>query len=190
MGDITATNLLAGAGELYRGEFGAVEPASATPGVELDDEVWINYGATDGGLNMNVDRNFFDLRADQVSDPVGTRQVSRTITLATSLGEITLENLANSWGIDPSAITSGTGYRMLNMTDVDSAEEPDFHALIFRGWAPDRKRRLIIARKVLSVNAVGTAYKKDEQTFIPVSFRCFYISKTVPTLRVLEEAAA
>jgi hypothetical protein len=193
-GEVTATNLLGGAGELYHGLFGATEPLDTAVAAELDDEVWNNFGGTDGGVTKNMDRNFYDLRADQIMDPAGTRQTSRLTTISTNLAEITLENLAVAWGEDPDAITSGgtggTAWRALEQNNDDSGEEPNYHALIFRGWAPARKRRLVIARKVLSVNAVGTAYKKDEQTFIPVQFKCFYVSPTVRPVRIVEQGPA
>lgn len=191
---VIATNLLGGAGELYRGDFGATEPLDTALTAELDDVVWTDFGGTDGGVTKNVDRNYYDLRADQIMDPAGTRQTSRTITLATNLAEITLENLATAWGQDIGDITTGgaggTAWRAIEPQGDDSGEEPPYHALVFRGWAPGRKRRLVIARKVLSVNAVGTAYKKDEQTFIPVQFKCFYVSPTVRPIRVVEQAVA
>jgi hypothetical protein len=191
---VTATNLLGGAGELYHGAFGAVEPLDTAVGADLAPEVWTDFGGTDGGVTKNVDRNFYDLRADQIMDPAGTRQTSRLTTIATNLAEVTLENLAVAWGEDPEAITSGgtggTAWKALEQQMDDSGEEPRYHALIFRGWAPGRKRRLVIARKVLSVNAVGTAYKKDEQTFIPVQFKCFYVSPSIKPLRVVEQAGA
>ena len=45
---VTATNLLGGAGELYHGVFGAVEPLDTVVGDALDDEVWTDFGGTDG----------------------------------------------------------------------------------------------------------------------------------------------
>ena len=78
---VTATNLLGGAGELYHGAFGAVEPVDTAVGADLAPEVWTDFGGTDGGVNHNVDRNFYDLRADQIMDPAGTRQTSRLTTI-------------------------------------------------------------------------------------------------------------
>lgn len=191
---VTATNLLGGAGEVYHGAFGAVEPLDTAVSDALDDAVWTDFGGTDGGVTHNVEREFFDLRADQIQDPAGTRQTMRTQTLSTNLAEITLENLARAWGELDTAITTGgtgaTAWRALEMSGGDSAEEPNYHALIFRGWAPNHKRRLIIARKVLSVAAVGNEYKKDGQTFIPVQFKCFYVSASIKPIRVVESAAA
>ncbi|HKP49527.1 MAG TPA: hypothetical protein VJU17_05885 [Gemmatimonadales bacterium] len=190
---VTSTNLLGGAAEVYTGVFGAVEPLSTAVADPLDDEVWIDKGGTDGGVKMNVERDFFDLRADQIFDPAGTRQVNRTTTLETNLAEITLENLALGWGERTSSITSGgtagTAWKALETLANDSAEEPNYHALIIRGWAPNHRRRLIIARKVLSVAAVGTEYKKDGQTFIPVQFKCFYVSSSIAPVKVVESAA-
>lgn len=190
---VTATNLLGGAGELYHGVFGAVEPLDTAVAAELDNEVWTDFGGTDGGVTKQVERDFFDLRADQILEPAGTRMSNRTTTISTNLAEITLENLARAWGEDPESITSGgtgaTAWRALDQAAADSGEEPNYHALIFRGWAPARKRRLVIARKVLSVASVGTAYQKGEQTFIPVQFKCFHVSASIRPLRVVESAA-
>jgi hypothetical protein len=194
MAGVTATNLLGGAGQLYKGILGAVEPLDTAVAADPDPLVWSDLGGTDGGVTKNVDRSFFDLRADQIKDPAGTRETSRTVTISTNLAEITLENLALAWGLAPTDITSGgtggTAWKAVELVGDDSGVEPNYHALLFRGWAPNRKRRLVIARKVLSVAAVGTAYKKDEQTFIPVQFKLFYVSPTVRPLRVVESAAS
>lgn len=191
---VTATNLLGGAGELYFGDFGATEPLDTAVTAELDDEVWTDAGGTDGGVTMNVERDFFDLRADQIFEPAGTRMTNRVTMLSTNLAEITLENLARAWGEADSSITSGgtggTAWRALDQAASDSGVEPNYHALIFRGWAPARKRRLVVARKVLSVAAVGTAFQKGEQTFIPVQFKCFYVSASIRPVRIVESAAA
>lgn len=191
---ITASNVLGGAAELYHGDFGAVEPLSTAVTDALDPLVWTDFGATSGGLNKTVERDFYDLTADQVPEPLGTRLINKVTTLSTSLAEITLENLARAWGDDPDDITTGgtgpTAYKELVPAAIDPGEEPNYHALILRGWGPNRKRRLVILRKVLSVASVGTEYKRDGQTFIPVNFKCFWVSASLRPIRIIDSAAS
>lgn len=187
---VITSNLLAGAGELYRGDFGTAEPAdtavaiAAAPGAG-----WTNFGGLDGGVNLIIAQEFLRLRADQIQMSPASQRTSFEATIATALAEITLENYLHALNIDPTTITAGTGAKHINIGGGDANEETEYSALVFDGKAPAGYRRRIIARKVLSVEAVGKAYQRAEQTFIPVTFRLHYVSSSIKPIHIAETTA-
>lgn len=190
----SATNIIAGAAELFRAPFGTAEPLDTAVASPLDPEDWPSLGGTDDGVTTNVSHEWFNLRMDQVIDAPGARKTGRTITVATNLVEGTLENIALAIAQDAATITSGgtgpTAFRALEVQGDDSGAEPDYSAIILRGRAPSGKRRLFLMRKVLQTEDVESAYKKDDQWLIPVTFTCFWVSASVRPFKIVDEASA
>lgn len=188
----SATNIIAGAAELYRADFGATEPAD-TAVTDVPAAPFANLGGTDDGVTLNVSHEWMNLRMDQIIDSAGKRKTGRTITVATNLVEGTLENLLLSLSQNEDTITSGgtgaTAYRSFDVAGDDSGEEPHYSAIILRGRAPAGKRRLFILRKALQVEDVEAAYKKDDQWLIPVTFECHWVTTSIRPFRVVESAA-
>lgn len=191
---VTATNLIAGSAELYVGDFGAVEPLSTAVASDLDDEVWRDLGGTNDGVTLNVAREFFRLAVDQIIDAPGRRLTERDVSVATNLAEGTLENLALAMGQPESDVSTGgtgaTGYAQLDLEGDDSGAEPAYVAVILRGRAPAGKKRNVIIRKALSTEEVESAYTKDGQTLVPVTFMAHWVSKTVRPVRIVDERPA
>ena len=189
----SATNLIAGAATIHKGDFGAVEPLDTAVADDLDDEVWTDFGGTDDGVTLTVSREFFKLRMDQTVDAPGRRMTERDITVSTNLVEGTLANLATALAQADSTVTSGgtgaTAYSAMNVEGDDSGAEPPYFALILRGRAPNGKKRNVIVRKALSIEEVETAYKKDDQTLIPVTFAAHWVSASVRPVRVVDSTA-
>jgi hypothetical protein len=187
----SASNIIAGAAELFGAPFGSTEPLD-TAAATAPTTPWASLGGTDDGVTLNVSHDWFEKRMDQVIDTPGRVKTSRAITVATNLVEGTLENLALALS-ESSAITSGgtgaTAWRALEVTGDDSGAEPLYTALILRGRAPGGKRRLFILRKVLQTEDVESAYKKDDQWLIPVTFSCHWVSPSVRPFRVLDDAS-
>lgn len=189
----TATNLIAGAAELYHGAFGAVEPVDTAVASDLDGAVWTDFGGTDDGVTLRVAREYFKLRMDQTVDSPGRRMTERDVTVATNFVEGTLENLAYAMAQGTDTVTSGgtgaTAFKAMDLEGDDSGAEPDYFALILRGRAPNGKRRNVIVRKALSVEEAEIAYKKDDQTLIPVTFAAHWVSTSVRPVRVVDSTA-
>ena len=188
----SATNIIAGAAELYRGEFGATEPLDTA----LNDPIagdFSSLGGTDDGVTLNVAHEWMNLRMDQIIDSAGKRKTGRTITVATNLVEGTLENLLLAMSQSETTIdsggTAGTAWKGFEVEGDDSGAEPEYSAIILRGRAPGGNRRLFVLRKALSVEDVESAYKKDDQWLIPVTFECHWVSASVRPFRVVESAA-
>ena len=189
----SATNIIAGAATLWRGDLGAAEPPDTDVNADFDPEVWTDLGGTDDGVTSTVSHEWFEARMDQVIDVPERRKTSRTITVATNLVEGTLENLLLAIAQSADTIVSGgtgaTANRSFEAQGDDSGAIPDYSAIILRGRAPAGKTRLFIVRKVLQTEDVESAYKKDDQWLIPVTFSAHWVSSTVRPFKVVEDAS-
>lgn len=179
---VTATNVLAGPGALYTGAFGATEPADAAVNSVPAASAWTDAGSTHDGLMVTVNQEFFELEVDQVPDIVGRRLTKRDVQVQTNLAEGTLANIALT--LNDSTSATGSGFATLTPSFGQSAMFPTAKAVIVDGWAPTTstaKTRRFIARKVVSIEAVETAYKKDDQYVLPVTFGAMYVdASTAP----------
>lgn len=190
---VSATNLLVGAGSVWKAPFGTVEGAEATP-LPAPVSPWVDYGGTDGGVTINVTREYFRLRVDQLVMSPGRRLTELDVELATALAEPTLENwkdaLAEAAG---TIVTAGAGATTTKGMDIDGpadpTDDPTYLAVLFRGKAPNGRKRHVVIRKALSIaDDMESEYKKDDQTFIPVTFGAHWVSSSVKAVRVVDEA--
>lgn len=183
---VTVANLIAGPGTLYTGAFGATEPAASAVGTAPASATWTDVGGTQDGVEIEISQDYMELEVDQLVDRVGSRLQKREITVKTNLAEPTLANLGLV--LNGGTTSASSGYSVYEPADDTSATQPTYKALLFDGWAPgDAKVRRVIVRKVLSIESVGTAYKKDGQTLFPVTFVGHYVSSTVKPFRVIDE---
>lgn len=182
---VTTTNLIAGAGELFTGLFGAAEPADAVaaPGVG-----WTNAGGTDGGVALNVDLTWMELSVDQTVDTPGRRLTKRETSVKTNLAEVTLAHV--KLALNGGTVTTAAGTDTYEPEDDATAMIPDYTALLLDGPAPNGKKRRFIARKTAQIDGVGQEYKKDGQTFLPVNFVTHYVSASVRPFAILDETGA
>jgi len=184
---IDVTNLIAGPGHLFHGAFGAAEPAGSAINAAYSGSAFTDVGATQDGLSLNVEREFFELEVDQVVDIPGRRLTKRDLQLVTNLAEPTLDNL--SLVLNGGTVTASSGYEEYEPTDDTAATQPTYKAVLFEGFAPNGMRRWVIARKVLSVESVESSYKKDGQVLFPVTFSCHYVSGSIRPFRIIDQTA-
>ncbi len=188
---VTATNLIQGPGTLYTGDFGETEPAdtavASAPGGD-----WTDVGGTQDGVSLNIEQEYAELEVDQVVDIPGRRLVKRDMQVVTNLAEPTLDNLALvlNGGTLGSGGTGGTAYESYEPDAATSATQPNYKALLFDGYAPNGKQRRVIVRKVLSIEPIETAYKKDEMTLFPVTFAAHWVSASIKPFKVVDSTAA
>jgi len=179
---VTATAVLAGPGQIFTGAFGAAEPADTAVNSAPAASAWTDCGSTNDGLMVTVNMDFFELEVDQVPDVVGRRLTKRDAQVSTNLAEGTLANLALT--LNDSTSATGAGFASLTPAFGQSAMFPTSKAVIVDGWAPTTttaKTRRFIARKVMSISNVETAYKKDGQYLLPVTFGAMYVdASTAP----------
>lgn len=187
---VNRENVLAGPGQLWRAIFSTslVYPAdtdiASPPGAG-----WTDVGGTSEGLTVTVNQTFFSKTVDQVADSLGEHLTERSVVAATSLAEGTLENLAFALNHDPAlAVTTGAGFKKLELEAGQDAMRPVELAVIIDGWAPGGfKKRRVTVRRVNSMEAVGSAYQKDGQFFIPVSFRALYVDAVTSPVAYVDE---
>lgn len=174
---VTSTNLIQGPATLYVGPFGTAEPATlaAAPGTG-----WIDVGGTKDGIELAVADEYAVLSVDQIIYEIERRRTGRVLTIKTTMAEATLDNFAAA--INNTAPAAGA----LVLDDGLAAFAPAYRAAILDGLAPGGFRRRVILRKTLSTDSVGTAYKKDGQTLIPVTFTGHWVSTSVRPLVVTD----
>lgn len=177
---VTATNLIQGPATLYAGTFGATEPATVAtaPGVG-----WKDVGGTKDGVELQINDEYAVLDVDQIIYEIQRRRTKRVVAIKTQLAEATLENLALAI-----ANTTPTA-NVLTADDGLTAFAPSYGAVLMDGIAPGGFRRRVIVRKTLPTDSVGTAYKKDAQTLIPVTFTAHWVSTSICPF-VIEDATA
>lgn len=181
------TKILAGPGTLFYGAFGATEPTDVGASAAPASAAWTGAGATDGGLTVTVNQKFYEIRVDQNPDIVGRRLTERDVQVSTSLAEGTLTNLALS--LNNSAPTTGAGFSKVSLDGNQSSMIPTEKAIIVDGYAPGtNKNRRFIARRVVSVEAVETAYQKDGTWLIPVTWGAMYVDSTTSPCVWIDEA--
>lgn len=167
---VSATNLIQGPATLYTAPFGTAEPATiATPPAAG----WVDVGGTKDGVEWGVADEYGVLDVDQIIYEIDRRRTKRVVTVKTSLAEATLDNLAKA--INNTAPASG----VLTADDGLAAFVPTPIAILLDGIAPGGFRRRFILRKALSTDSVGTAYKKDGQTLIPVTWTGHWVSASI-----------
>lgn len=167
---VTSTNLIQGPATLYAAPFGTTEPATVDTAPTGD---WVDLGGTKDGVEIIIAKSYAVLTVDQIVDEVGRTVTERRVSIKTALAEATLANLARV--VNESAPTAGVFTPDTGL----AAFTPDYQAVLLDGIAPGGFRRRVIVRKVLSVESVGTAYKKDGQTLFPVTFAGHWVSPSI-----------
>ncbi len=187
---VTATNLIAGPGTLYTGAFGATEPADSAVNTTPSASTWTDVGGTQDGVSLNAEREFFELEVDQIVDVPGRRLTKRDLQVVTNLAEPTLDNLVIV--LNGGTKTASAAYATYDPDDTVAATQGTYRALLFDGYAPQSvagatMRRRVVVRKVLSIENVESAYKKDEMTLFPVTFAAHYVSSSIKPFRIIDQ---
>jgi hypothetical protein len=184
---VTATNLILGPGTLYTGAFGAAEPADTAVNTTPAASAWTDLGGTDGGAKLTIDQKFTELTVDQIVDSLGRRLTQREIMVDTNLAEPTLANM--SLAMNGGTAATGAGYSSLDPLNVTSATQPTYTAFILDGYAPAGFRRRVILRKALNTSSIQSAYAKDKETFIPVTFNGHYVSASITPFHIVDQTS-
>lgn len=177
---VTSTNLIQGPAVVYRAPFGTAEPATIST---APDAGWVDVGGTKDGLELEFENEWAELTVDQIIDVIERRRTGRKVSAKTNLAEATLTNLAAA------IANTAPVANVLQADDGLAAFKPAYDALLIDGIAPGGFRRRIILRKVLSLDTVGTAYKKDDQTVIPITWGLHWVSSSIAPFKI-EDATA
>jgi hypothetical protein len=184
---VTTSNLIQGPGTLYHGDFGATEPDDSAVASAPSASTWTDVGGTDGGCTLSVEQEYAELLVDQLVDTPERRITKRETALATTMAETTLTNL--SLALNGGTVTASSGYSTYDPDTTTSATQPTYSALLFDGFAPSSLARRIVGRKMLQVDAVEAAWKKDEKTMFAGRFVSHYVSSAIRPWRLIDETA-
>lgn len=185
---VTVANLIAGPGTIYTGTFGATEPAASAVGSVPASATWSDLGGTLDGSTLKVNQEYFELEVDQVVDVVGRRLQKREISIETQLAEATLTNL--SYALNGGTIAATAAYQTYDPDDASSVTQPTYRAFILDGYAPSAsaaKTRRTVLRRGLVTSEMELAYKKDEQTVIPVEIFGHYVSSSIKPFQIIDQ---
>ncbi len=191
MGVNNPINLIAGPADIYIGAFGATEPAASAVGSVPSSAAWTDMGGTMEGVKLAIEKKTMKLEVDQSIDVMGSRFVSREVRLETSFAEGTLTNIQTV--LAEGTVSASTGFSTFDPDDgLTAATQPTYRAVILDGWAPGATpfRRRVIVRKVLSIEGIKEqAYKKDEQTVVPVVLLGHYVSASTRLYQIIDQTA-
>lgn len=191
---VTVTNLIQGPGILYKGTAytgaytTAAEPADTAINTTPQSSAWTDVGGTQDGVNLEIGREFSELEVDQIVDIPDRRLTKREFTIATNLAEPTIENLALVSNNDSSP-SSGSGFKSYEPAYASSATQPTYVPLLFDGYAPSAFRRRVIGRRMLSVDPIAFAYKKDGQTVFTVKWAGHFVSASIAPYKVIDQTS-
>ena len=187
---VTTTNLTQGPADIYTAAFGATEPADSAINTAPSASAWTDMGGTMDGIELEITQEYKELVVDQIVDIPARRMTKRETTLKTKLAEPTLERL--SWALNGATggVTTGSGFESLEPDDSSAATQPTYSAVMLDGYAPAGLRRRIIARKVLNVEGVKFAYKKEDQTVYEVGLATHYVSNSIKPFKIVDEVEA
>jgi hypothetical protein len=181
------SDLTQGPATLYRGAFGATEPLESAVNATPAASAWTDIGGTTEGSKLSLKIDYSMMEVDQLIDIPGTRAQKREITVETSMAEPTLENL--HYALNGGTISTGSGWKAFEPIDSDAATQPTYSALLIHGWT-GTLRRMVILRRVLSVEGTETEYKKDGMTVYKVKIQAFYVSASIRPFRIIDEDPA
>lgn len=192
---VTVTNLIQGPATLYKGTqyTGAYtqtpEPGDSSISSAPAASGWTDLGGTQDGVNLEVNREYAELEVDQIVDVPERRLTKREIAIATNLAEATLENLALIANEATTAVTTGSGFKTFIPTNSSAATQPTYVPIILDGYAPSQYRRRVIGRRMLSVDPIQAAYRKDGQTMWNVRWAGHYVSESLAPYKVIDQTS-
>jgi hypothetical protein len=160
---------------------------------------WRDVGFTSEGLEVSYEPQYGEVEVDQLLDSARIFKTQLRVMLRTSMNEGTLENVAIAFGQAASSRkstvqnASGANTAIVNNYSasgtVDQAPEalqiqggnlgeaPVERSLVAVGSAPTtlsttKAERVYLARRVLSMETVSHALRRNEASVYPVTFRC------------------
>lgn len=186
---VTPDNLIQGPATLYRGSYGATEPADSTAALNAAPaaSAWTDMGGTTDGVKLSIENTYGELEVDQIVERVGSRLTKRQTMVETNIAEATLNNLA--YALNGGTQASGSGYQTYEPNAASSATQPSYSAVLFDGWAAGSFRRRVIVRKVLSVDSVELAYTKDKMTVLAIKLAAHYVSPSITPYKIIDGTA-
>jgi len=149
---------------------------------------WREVGLTTGGVELSYEPNYGEVTVDQLLDAARLFKQAQKVTVKTTLTEGTLENMNMVFGQGADKlVANNTSKVTLSLSGGALGEAPAERTLVFVGQSPYKfsdgttttnwdtthtKERVYVARRVIQMETVAHALKRDGATEFPVSFRC------------------
>lgn len=163
---------------------------------------WRNVGFTSEGFEISYEPTYGEVEVDQLLDSARIFKTQLRVMLRTSMSEGTLANVRTAFGqsnnsqvntvyseggtasTGVSSYTSeeldadGSGKDVLRLSAGSLGEQPVERSLLAIGAGPttsdntSQTERVYLARRVLSMETVSHALRRNEATVYPVTFRC------------------
>jgi len=140
-----------------------------------------DVGYTKGGVEMEVSTEYYEVEMDQSLTSVKRKLIGRDVTVRTTLGESTLENLRDAFNLADSALVSSS-------LEIDLSEKGEVE-IVFTGKGPNDCTRTATFFAAVIAMTGPTPYLKDGETVIPVEFQCNY-DDTEEALGTIVDTAA
>ncbi|KKM15256.1 hypothetical protein LCGC14_1697950 [marine sediment metagenome] len=147
-------NVLVGVATLYY---------HTTPGT-ASGSVTTEFGYTKDGVTIEYNAEITDIEVEEETFPINRVITKEQLTVTCNLSENLLANLERAMA---GALTGGAG-----VVDLGGGAQQTM-ALRIAGTGPGGTTRTIYIPYAHPIGVVGMAYKKGEETIIPVSFRAY-----------------
>lgn len=138
-------------------------------------------GYTSEGLDISIEPDYLDVEVDQLLDSAALFKTMQKVSISTSFTEATLNNLAFVLGqkdstISGSAPSAAGDTRNLTIQGGSLGSAPVERSFLAVGVAPRQAgsinaERVYYVPRVISVETVTTAVKRNEASTFPVTFR-------------------
>ncbi len=173
-----------GAGLLYAGPIGTVEPTNLTTPWATVDVDWVPIGYTEEGHEFTSEPSFEPIEVAEEKLPIRYDKNSQEETLSFQAAEMTRENLTRAFNGGTVTTLSGSVVRF-ERPDVD---DEDIYLML--GWESNDGEERWVFRKCIQVGAVSIARRKSpDKALIPMEFRLVVPSPGVlPWTSILETA--
>lgn len=155
---------------------------------------WRDVGYTSEGFEISYEPQYGEVEVDQLLDSARIFKTQLRVMLRTSMNEGTLENVRVAFGQSNSTQLNSvystastyanasaygapsTGNNALGLAAGALGEAPVERSLVAVGPGPavagSNSERVYLARRVLSMETVSHALRRNESTVYPVTFRC------------------
>lgn len=164
------TNIIVGMAKGYTSPVGTAMPLDTVTFDTPWTTPWTYWGATDAGVQFNVNKNTTEHHIEEQSNPALVTVESSQFQVVTTLAEDTLETMKLAYGggtLTTQAAATGTiGKKTLTLSDTLQQL-----ALGFEGLGPEGFWRRVSIPVVIAAGQVGTPYRRSNgKRVYPVTF--------------------
>lgn len=129
----------------------------------------VDIGFTQDGLTLRFEREYVDVPADQAVGVVKKARSIEKMFIATTLLEITLNNLRIAWDQPPSNLSGGSATLILG---YDNSCDVNEHAIVITGIGTSCGTRTVTLHRCVSINESEYPMSREEASSISIEFEC------------------